>query len=165
MFWKKCLRFFFLMGFLSFSSTIALVSVAAEAAKPDETHLLDTRQKKKSPALSEVIPSAISLDEQYADLKKRIKGISDLSSTQKKLVHILDKVNDISKQWLTLKSSEGTGYDQLRDMRLALEEEMYSLNEVGKSLTEKIEAVDVWRKAWTEENGKWTEWQLSLIHI
>jgi len=146
-----------LLGILGVTFSVSMVSAAAEETKTDTNHLTVTNQEE-SPALSQIIPSAIKLDEQQTYLTEQLKTLSDLSLTKEELAHVSDSVNTLSKQWLTLKTAKGSNFDQISDLSLELADKTDSLNRVSETLIEKLEKVDRWRRNWSKENDKWAKW-------
>ena len=148
-----------LLGILGVTFLGSMVSVAVEETKTGLTHPTGTN-REALPALSQVIPSAIRLDEQYARLTEQLKEFSDLSLTKEKLAHLSDRVNGFSKQWLTLKTNKESNFDQLSDLKLELAEKTDSLNRVSETLIDKLEKVDRWKREWLRENDKWAKWDM-----
>jgi len=151
-----------MLAILAFASSVPWVSAGAEEAYTGGTHPAGTTQKAKGPALSQVIPAAVKLDEQFTDLKKQVTRISDLSSLKGDLTRLADGVNELSKQWSTLASKGSPGYDQFQDVRWELENRASSLKEVNEGLISRIEKVDAWRNKWSKENEKWAAWRTHL---
>jgi len=160
MIFQERLKILCMLAILTFALSVPLVSAAAEKADTGGTRPAGKTQETKEPALSQVIPSVVKLDEQLNDLKKQMVRISDLSSLKENLTRLADRENEISKRWSILASKESPGYNQFLDVRLELETEAGSLKKASESLTDRIEKVVAWRKKWSNENQKWTEWRI-----
>jgi len=136
----------------------SLVMLSSTAVAQESTGLnISTEQDKGVPSprgISDLIPFASKLAERNSVLKTNITAFPDLSEAEKRFSSLERNVETITKQFETLKSTTGYGYDHVSNLKAIIHVRERSLQEAVKLLLQAISQLEGWKTEWLDEQEK-----------
>jgi small-conductance mechanosensitive channel len=137
------------------------ISVAQESRSVN----ISTTQDKGVPSprgIADLITFATKLSERESVLETQITTLLDLSEAEKRFSSLGQSVETIDRQFETLKSTTGYGYDHVSDFKAIILARDRSLKEAVKSLLQAISQLERWKMQWLDEKKRLEEFRESI---
>ncbi len=116
-----------------------------------------------APDLADLVPLATELSTRLAVLEKRMLDGLDVAAVEKSYPEIIAKIEKYSVQLQKVTASGKYRYEQLIELKVAIQYESASLLKATKSFDKEIRKVGASRENWLYEKKRWNEWKSSLL--
>jgi type II secretory ATPase GspE/PulE/Tfp pilus assembly ATPase PilB-like protein len=157
--WKKVVWFL-----LSLAVAIALFGGPAisQEGNGEKSTPAETTQAVALPSLADLIALNAELDKRLSTQEKDLALGFDSTATEEEFVQFNEKLDALSGRLQKLKISKRYDYDQLTGLKETILAEGASFDSIREPITERIGKIELWSKAWSEEEKQLKELQSSL---
>jgi small-conductance mechanosensitive channel/DNA-binding HxlR family transcriptional regulator len=145
---------------LLLATLVMLKSIAV--AQESRNVNISTEQDKGAPSprgIADLMTFATRLSERVSFLETQVTTLLDLPEAEKRFSSIGHSVETIAKQFETLKSTTGYGYDHVSDFKAITVAKDRSLQEAVKSLLQAISQLERWKTEWLDEKKRLEEFR------
>jgi small-conductance mechanosensitive channel len=151
-----------LLAILVFLSLTLSTTTYGQNDKGPEPTVEEKKEPPVATSVAEIVPLATKLAERSAALENELAKVFNFSEAEERFEQIANETAKLSEQLQALKSSKNYGYDQLAELRGALNRQDDSLEKIIRALAEAINETDFWKEEWSKESQKWKELRSSL---
>jgi potassium efflux system protein len=113
------------------------------------------------PGLADLVLKAAELSNRLTDLEERLEEVFDPSAAESSFRRAEERLSDLSSRLKELKTEKTTGYNQLIQLKTALQQERDFLETNLEPVTASLRKVSALRKEWSKEKKQWAQWQAS----
>ncbi|MGD8530044.1 MAG: hypothetical protein PVG97_03625, partial [Syntrophobacterales bacterium] len=146
-----------LLAILLFLSLTLSTTTYGQNDKGPEPTVEEKKEPPVATSVAEIVPLATKLAERSAALENELAKVFNFSEAEERFEQIANETAKLSEQLQALKSSKNYGYDQLAELRGALNRQDDSLEKIIRALAEAINETDFWKEEWSKESQKWKE--------
>jgi len=121
------------------------------------------KEEEPLPGLADLVHKATKLDEQYADLQRRIRKVYDHEKAENQFTSITEGLDKLKEKTQKLQTTDKPNYQDLAQLKSAFREKANDAGDLIESVTAAIHKVEGWRAEWLGEFERWTKWQNVLL--
>ena len=103
------------------------------------------------PALADLVLKAAELSERLTALEERLEEVFDPSAAESSFRRAEERLSDLSSRLKELKTAKTTGYNQLIQLKTALQQERDFLETNLEPVTASLRKVSALRKEWSKD--------------
>jgi len=153
------------LGLLTILLTVFLMigaEASAQKAESSEQPAAIEKKEQPPPSLADLVSKSNELNERLNRLQRQIETVFDLPAAQKWYDEITEKLDKLTEQVQTQKSTEKPTYQDLAELKATIRAQDGANNDQIDNITAAIRKVESWRIEWLKEYEQWTKWQETL---
>ncbi len=148
---------------VSYAAGLVLTVSVGFVRGEDETSKTGTNEAVQAiPSLADVVYQAGSLGQRLAELKARVEMVKGLQKLENRLEQAKALTDEFHLRLVELNADDLQSYQQLAALKAEVRREADAVNRVVDALKDSIRAMESWRRQWTVEKNRWSQWHSIL---
>ncbi|MEW6709188.1 MAG: mechanosensitive ion channel domain-containing protein [Candidatus Riflebacteria bacterium] len=150
--------FFILLTFLSFLlfNICSLPAQTAESVSTGSLPLATSPIIFEDSSISQVVPRAAALEEDYKNLPKLILDLVASGSMNKEATDGKNRLTAFRSKLTELKSTDSYSFDKISEIRIQAKESLLLCNKLQEKITLHIKSIEQLRQTWENQKASWS---------